>query len=124
MSTTGAGRRLPPHAQLREEGTRYVVELDVSDFTQSEVRVELDGPRVCISADQIEPSGEAEEPFTLHERLEESFLLPADADAGGVRAFYAHGTLELQIPRVLEGPRVVPIEARPAGLIHGETEPC
>jgi HSP20 family molecular chaperone IbpA len=123
MRPVGNGRALPPHAHVRDDATEYVIELDVSDFTERELTVQAIGPRLTIRADQRESPGNATEPFRLHERLEESFRLPDDADPAGVTAFFRHGTLEIHAPRVPLIVRLVPVQ-HPRARINPDAEPC
>ena len=111
------GHRLPPHAHLREDATEYLVELDVSDFTDRELTVEVLGRRVAVRGEQIRPDTEEEAPFHLHERLEETFRLPDDADADALVAVYHHGTLALRVPRRDLRPRQVAVTHEPS-LVH------
>ena len=48
MRSLGNGRTLPPHANVREDASEYVIKLDVSDFTESELTVETLGPVVTV----------------------------------------------------------------------------
>lgn len=122
MRAVGNGFRLPAHANVHEEAGRYVVELDVSDFAESELSVETLGPRVTVRGDQLETPEDDGMAFRLHERLEETFRLPDDADADRVRAVYKHGTLELHAPRTPLAPRRLPIE-HPSYLVNPNAEP-
>jgi HSP20 family protein len=110
MHATGSSRRLPPHVHLQERDDEYLVDLDVSDFTEQELEVEVQGTTVTVRGNQKETEGDDTLPFRLHERLEESFRLPDDADAAAVRAFYEDGTLGIHAPRRPIAPRLVPIE--------------
>jgi len=60
----------------------------------------------------------------LHERLDESFRLPDDAVVDLMKATYAHGTLELHVPRRDIEPRRVPIEHRSPYVGNPDAEPC
>jgi HSP20 family protein len=115
------GRPLPPHAHVREDATEYLVELDVSDFTERELTIELLGRHVTVRGEQLRPEGEETQPFRLHERLEETFRLPDDADVEELVASYRHGTLELKVPRRPLLPRAVEI-ARESSLVHPDAE--
>ena len=121
MLMAGNGHQLSPHAQVREEAGEYVIELDVSDFTVSGLTVEALGPMVTVRGDQLEANeGFA---FHLHERLEESFRLPDDADADHVKVFYKHGTLEIHAPRRRLEARRLPIE-HPSFRANPDAEAC
>lgn len=111
------GHRLPPHAHLHEDATEYLVELDVSDFTDRELTVEVLGRRVAVRGEQIRPETEEEAPFHLHERLEETFRVPDDADVDALAAVYHHGTLALRVPRRGLRPRQVAVTHEPS-LVH------
>ena len=124
MQPVGAGNRLPPHARLDERDDEYVVELDVSDFTERELAVEVLGALVTVRGDQLETKGDDAPAFHLRERLEESFRLPADADTNGLSVFYKHGTLQIHVPRSRREPRLVPIEHAPWHLINADAEAC
>ena len=69
MRLSGNGRRLPPHANVREDASEYVIKLDVSDFTENELTVETLGPVVTVRGDQLEPKENEGRAFCLHERL-------------------------------------------------------
>ena len=111
MRAVGTGHRLPTHANVRTDDREYVIELDVSGFLESELVVDVIGPRVTVRGDQLRERDDTAV-FRLHERREASFRLPDDADPGPMSAFYAHGTLELHVPRRDVQPRLVPIEHR------------
>jgi HSP20 family molecular chaperone IbpA len=119
---TGDGRDLPPHAQVHESADEYVVELDVADFTERELTIELIGPHVAVRGCQAGTEDGALA-FRLHERLEESFRLPDDADPARTRAFYRHGTLEIRTPRRRLQPRRLQIE-HDAWRLDPDAEPC
>ena len=114
MRTTGLAPVRPPEAQVDGSPNEYVVHLAVPGFAREELEVEIAGRTVTVRGDQIE-AGAGEEPFRLHERVEESFDLPGDVDAGGVTASFSHGALHLHAPRTngaAKRPRRVPIENR------------
>ncbi len=114
--------QLPPHARVRETDTQYLVELDVADFTQAELSVEALGPALTIRGDQTEVPGDDGKPFRIHERLEESFRLPDDADLDGIHVFYKHGVLEIRVLRIPLTPHRLRIERRRSGLINPDAE--
>jgi HSP20 family molecular chaperone IbpA len=120
MRPVGNGHQLPPHAHVRTDATEYVISLDVSDFTEEELAIELLGPHVTVRGDQRETDGDEAKAFHLHERLEESFRLPDDAVSEQLQVFFEHGTLELHVPRKRLVPRLVAVERKPIGLIHAE----
>jgi HSP20 family molecular chaperone IbpA len=124
MRAVGFGHRLPAHANVSDDGHEYVIELDVSDFLESELVVDVVGPRVSVHGNQVQEQDEEMVAFRLQERLEESFRLPDDADPDRLTAFYAHGTLELHVPRREIEPRRVPIEHRSPFVGNPDAQPC
>ena len=114
----GPGHRLPAHANVRDDDREYVIELDVCDFLESELVVDVVGTRVTVRGDQVQEQDDDKAAFRLHERREESFRLPDDADPGLMSAFYARGTLELHVPRRDVVSRRVPIEHRSPNTVE------
>jgi HSP20 family molecular chaperone IbpA len=110
MRAVGKGHRQPAHASVREDAAEYVIELDVADFTEPELKVEALGPRLTVTGDQQETAADDGQAFRLHERLEESFRLPDNADANQITVFFKHRALEIHAPRM--EPRRLPIEHR------------
>lgn len=123
MRAVGDGHQRPAHANVREVPGEYVVELDVADFTENELVVEMLGRRLTVRGDQIETAEDAGNAFRLHERLEESFRLPDDADADEIKVFFETGTLEIHAPRARLEPRQLPIE-HPSYCFNPNAEPC
>jgi HSP20 family molecular chaperone IbpA len=124
MRPVGNGHQLPPHAHVRADAIEYVISLDVSDFTEEELTIELLGPHVTVRGDQRESAEDESRAFYLHERLEESFRVPDDAVPEQIKVFYEHGTLELHVPRKRLVPRLIAVERKPTGLIHPDATPC
>jgi HSP20 family molecular chaperone IbpA len=123
MRAVGNGHQLPPHACVREQPGEYLIQLDVSDFTESELEMEALGPQLTVRGDQRETTEDHGEAFRLHERLEESFRLPDDADPDQIKVFFKHGTLEIHAPRTRLEPRRLPIEHQ-RYLINPNAEAC
>lgn len=111
-----------PHARVREADRSYVIELEVGDFRKSELSVEAVGPLLTVRGDQAPTPADEGQPFRLHERLEESFRLPDDADPEHIEVFHRHGTLELRVPRRPLVPRRLPIERVRSGLLGAHAE--
>jgi HSP20 family molecular chaperone IbpA len=124
MRSVGTGHRLPAAAKVRADAREYVVELDVSDFLESELDVELVGARITVRGNQSQDPGDDGIPFRLQERLEESFRLPDDVDTDRIRVWYGHGTIEIRAPRSRLVPRTVPIEHRSPYVGSPDAVPC
>jgi HSP20 family molecular chaperone IbpA len=123
MRVVGSGHQLPAHANVREEVSGYLIELDVADFTESELTVEALGSRVTVRGDQLETLEDDGKAFHLHERLEDTFRLPDDVDADQIKVIYRHGTLEIHAPRTRLEPRRLPVE-HPSYRINPDAEAC
>ena len=124
MRAVGTGHRLPAHVKVREDGREYVIEFDVSDFLESELGVEAVGLRITVRGVQVQEPDDDSAALRLHERIEESFRLPDDADADLMKVFYTHGTLEIHAPRSRLEPRAVPIEHRSPYVGNPNAVPC
>jgi HSP20 family protein len=122
MQRAGLARGLPPHANVSEADGEYVIELELSDFAEPELSVELEHGIVTVRGEQRASNGDAPEPFRLRERLEESFSLPDDAESHGVEAYFERGVLEIHVPRHNELRRRIALQAKPHGLLHDGAE--
>ena len=120
----GTGHRLPAHANVRENDREYAIELDVSDFLESELVIDVHGPRVIVHGEQVHEQDDDTVAFRLQERVEETFRLPDDADPDLMKAFYTHGTLELHVPRREIERRRVPIEHRSPFVSNPNAQAC
>jgi HSP20 family protein len=124
MRAVGTAHRLPAHANVREDGREYLIELDVSEFLESELVVDVLGRRVTVHGDQVQEQDDDKVAFRLQERLEETFRLPDDADPELMHAFYAHGMLELHVPRREIERRRIPVEHRSPFVGNPDAQPC
>ena len=124
MRAVGYGHRLPAHANVREDEGEYVIELDVSDFLERELAVDVVGPRVTVHGDQVEEQTDEAVAFRLRERLEESFRLPDDAEVDRIEVVYTPRALEIRAPRTRLAPRALPIRHRSPYLVRHDAEPC
>jgi HSP20 family protein len=116
MRTMGLAPVLPPEASVDTSTNEYVVHLAVPGFAREELEVEITNRVVTVRGDQTRPALE-NGPFLLHERVEETFALPADVDTGQVTAAFARGALELHAPRTNGSsgtPRRLPVGKRNA----------
>jgi HSP20 family molecular chaperone IbpA len=116
MRTMGLAPILPQDATVTRTAREYVVSLAVPGFAQQELEVELADHFVTIRGDQARTTTDRGS-FKLHERIEESFGLPADVDTDRVSAVYKNRSLEIHAPRISTRttPRRVPI-TRPSAF--------
>ncbi|MGZ8716101.1 MAG: Hsp20/alpha crystallin family protein [Gaiellaceae bacterium] len=124
MRVVGTGHQLSERAHVRREPNEYVIELDVSDFSDDELSIEALGPCITVRGDQREAPGDEGKAFRIHERLEESFRLPDDADVERITVFHTHRALEIHAPRTTLEPRRLPILRVPHHLLNADAEPC
>ena len=124
MRAVGTGYRPPGRAHARDDGDEYVIELDVSEFLESELEVDVVGLRVTVRGDQAQAPHDDDVALRLHERLEESFRLPDDADADAIKVLHAHGALAIHVPHTALEPRRVPIEHRSPFAGNPDAGPC
>lgn len=96
----------PMHPHIVDCGTEWVVELEVADFTPSELTVEADHGMLTVVGDRP-----AIGPFELREHLDEAMRLPPGVDTDGATAWYRAGSLEIRIPKRNGLRRVIPIES-------------
>ncbi len=124
MRVVGTGHQPSERARVRREPDEYVIELDVSDFKLDELSVDALGPCISVHGDQCELPGDEDRAFRLHERLEESFRLPDDADAERTTVVYKHRALEIHAPRKHVELRPLPIRREFQQLLNPDAEPC
>lgn len=123
MQVVGTGHQLSERARVRKDPDEYVIELDVSGFRVDELSIEALGPCITVRGDQRELPGDQGQSFRLHERLEESFRLPDDADADHVTVLYKHRALEIHAQRTKLEPRSLPIRRESYHLVNPGAEP-
>src|SRR5581483_10624256 len=99
MRLAGEGHRPDHRVRLSENEREYLIELDVLEFTEPELSVEVTGPLVTVRGEQRERPDEEGDAFRVRERLEETFRLPDDAVGGDLAVFHTHGLLEIHAPR-------------------------
>jgi HSP20 family molecular chaperone IbpA len=124
MRVVGTGHQLSERARVRRDPDEYVIELDVSDFSDHELSIEALGPSITVRGDQRQLPGDEGKPFRIHERLEESFRLPDDADLAQIAVYHKHHALEIHAPRTRLEPRRLPIVRVPQHLLNPDAEAC
>jgi HSP20 family protein len=124
MRVVGNGHALPPHAQVREGDSSYLIGLNVPTFSESELTVDLLGRALTVKGEHVETTDDEGKAFRLRERLTESFRLPDDADLDRIDVHYEHGALVLEVPRARLERRRLAIRPRSGSLIHPGAEPC
>jgi HSP20 family molecular chaperone IbpA len=124
MRVVGTGHELSERARVRREPGEYVIELDVTGFSDEELSIEALGPAITLRGDQRALPGDNGKALRLHERLEESFRLPDDADAARITVVHTNRVLELRAPRLKLESRIVPIARGRDHILNPNAEPC
>jgi HSP20 family protein len=89
---------------VAEDGKSYLVHADLPGIKKEDVRVDVDGNQVSISAEVKKSKEDKKDKNVIHtERYEgkvfRSFTLDCDIDEAGATAKYADGVLELTLPK-------------------------
>ena len=124
MRVVGNGHQLSESERVKRGSGEYVVELDVHDFKLTELSVEAVGPCITVRGEQSELPGDEGKPFRLHERLEESFRLPDDADPEQVTVEHRPRVLEIRAARRPVEPRRLEIRHAAHVLLNPDAEGC
>ena len=125
MRAVGTGHRLPAHAKVRADAHEYVIELDVSDFLESELHVELRRARASpCAATSCKIQGTTGSRSACTSGSRSRFGFPTTSTPTGSRSCYRHGTLEIRAPRSRLEPRTVPIEHRSPYVGSPDAVPC
>ena len=95
---------LPIKIDLTENDTAYTVRAEIPGARKEDVRVQIDGNRVSISAEAKEEKEEKEgERVIYRERRQgsasRSFTLQSEVDEAKAEAKYENGMLELRLPK-------------------------
>lgn len=107
-STAPAARVRGFKIDVREEGNSYLVEADLPGLKKDDIKIEIDGAQVSISAEYksevTRKEGEAESARVVYtERstgaVGRSFELPAEIDQASASAKYEDGVLKLTLPK-------------------------
>ena len=89
---------------VKEEGNRYLVEADLPGLKKDDIKIEIDGAVVSISAEYKAESPQKDgERLVYSERrtgaVARSFELPAEIDRDAASAKYEDGVLKLTLPK-------------------------
>lgn len=100
------GRTLPEDfdVDIREVGSNYVIEAEMPGLKKEDISVQIDGPRLTISAEikQCDRKTEGErvvQSERYYGSISRSFTLQSDLDGAHSQATYQDGVLSLTIPK-------------------------
>lgn len=104
----GAEERLDIKLDLSEDDKNYIVRAEIPGAKKEDIKVEVDGSRVSISAEIKSFKEEKKNERVIHsERYEgkafRSFTLDSAVDEGAAQASYKDGVLELRLPKIGNG---------------------
>ena len=122
----GVSRWVPP-MDLIERGDEFVVRADLPGMAEEDVAVEIKDHVLTISGERRAESEQEGESYYRAERAFGGFTrtltLPDGVEPGAVKAHFAHGVLEVRIPKPADRePHKVAIEtgAAEAPALEGE----
>jgi HSP20 family protein len=89
---------------VSEKSGAYVVHADIPGVRKEDIKVNIDGDEVSISAEARAEKDVKEDGRVLHReryfgKFERAFRLGAEIDQAGANAKYADGVLELTLPK-------------------------
>jgi HSP20 family protein len=101
-------QRLEMKLDLSEDDKNYIVRADIPGVKKEDIKVEIDGNRVAISAEARSYKEEKKNETAIHsERYEgrvfRSFTLDGNVDESRAQASYRDGLLQLTLPKLGEG---------------------
>lgn len=95
---------ITPLVDIKDEGDKYVVEVDLPGVDKKDINLEVRGNSLLISAKKKEEKKEEKEGYIRSER---SFVgyrrvlrLPEDADTNNIKAKYENGVLRIEIGKI------------------------
>lgn len=102
LNETGAGSLIK--VDLSENDKAYTIRAEIPGVTKEDIKVQVDGNRVSISAETKQEKEEKEgERIICCERYQgssyRSFSLDSDVDEANAQAKYENGILELTLPK-------------------------
>lgn len=103
-SSPEMGNALPIKMDLTEDDTAYTVRAEIPGARKEDVKVQIDGNRVSISAETKEEKEEKEGERVIYRECRQgsayrSFTLPSEVDEANAQAKYEDGMLELTLPK-------------------------
>lgn len=89
---------------LSEKNNNYIVRADIPGVKKEDIRIDVHGNRVSISAEVKAQKEEKKDETLLHSeryegRIYRSFTLDSDIDDSKAEAVYKDGVLELTLPK-------------------------
>ncbi len=120
FGTVSSGSRRTPAVDIIENENSYVIEAEVTGFSQDEIDVKVEDNILTISAGIIEENSkktkdeEVKKEYLVRERknngISRSFSLPKDVDVEKIEGSYKNGILRLELTKKAEAkPRSIKV---------------
>ncbi len=103
LRTTG----MTPRMDVSENEQSYMVKAEIPGVKKEDIKVNIDGNQVSISAQTVQETEQKQENMLMRERsmgqFYRSFTLPQTVDDSQAKAEYHDGILELTLPKKAGG---------------------
>ena len=94
----------PCKTDILDKGDHYLVKADLPGFAKEDIRIDVDGDCLTISAEKKKETKEEKDNFIRRERRYGSFRRSFDVtgiDENGITAAYSNGILTLNLPKTV-----------------------
>lgn len=97
----------PCRTDIIDSGDKYLLKADMPGFRKDDIKINVQGDELSISAERNEDSGDKDQKgnYIRRERrydaLSRSFSLDG-IDAGKITASYDNGVLQVELPKIVE----------------------
>lgn len=99
----GWTKAFSPDIDIREEADRFILNADLPGMRKEDLDISILGNQLTLKGERKYEKEVKEKDYHYSERsygtFSRSFQLPAEVDAGKVRATYQDGVLELVLPK-------------------------
>lgn len=104
-----------PLVDIHETRDSYLLMAELPGVKQEDIQVSIEGDTLTLKGERKRETEVTEDQYHRIERsygrFERSILLPSVVDAGGVKATYRDGVLEIQLPKKEEAkPKAIKVE--------------
>jgi HSP20 family protein len=97
----------PCRTDIIDQGDKYLLKADMPGFRKEDIKINIQGDELCISAEHKEDSSEKDQKgnYIRRERrydaLSRCFSLDG-IDANKISASYENGVLQVELPKIVE----------------------
>lgn len=96
---------VPCRTDILDKGDRYLLKADMPGFKKEDIKIDIQGEQLTITAEHQEETKEDRKDFIRRERKYGSLSRSFDIEginANGISASYNNGVLELELPKMVE----------------------